>query len=108
MKPDIAVMVGSNRFHRICTIAAVPDRQGPALGCNLLQRGTGVRSSNHVFEGDEAMSSSMHGHLVNQDFAFPNELKIDHSIICSIVTVRSDADLYRPLRAAAAVAAPVL
>jgi protocatechuate 4,5-dioxygenase beta chain len=48
-----------------------------------------------VLEGDEEMSRFMHQHLMDQnfDFAFSNELKIDHSIICPIITVRPQNDL---------------
>ena len=48
-----------------------------------------------MLEGDEAFSGYMHQGLMDQNFdmAFSNELKIDHSIICPIITVRPQNDL---------------
>jgi protocatechuate 4,5-dioxygenase beta chain len=49
----------------------------------------------YVLEGHEELSRFMHRGLLDRgfDFAFSNELKLDHSIICPIITTRPQADL---------------
>ena len=48
-----------------------------------------------MLEGDEDLSNFMHQGLMDRDFdfSFSHELKIDHSIICPIITTRPQADL---------------
>jgi protocatechuate 4,5-dioxygenase beta chain len=49
----------------------------------------------YVLEGDEGCSRYMHEALMAEgfDLSVSHELKLDHSIICPIITLRPDADL---------------
>lgn len=49
----------------------------------------------YLLDGDVEFSNYMHQGLMDEgfDFSFSHELKIDHSIICPIITVRPNADL---------------
>ncbi len=49
----------------------------------------------YLLQGDETMSRFMHQSLMDQNFdlAFSNELKVDHSIVCPIITLRPQNDL---------------
>lgn len=96
-KPDILVMVGSDHFHQIfldnCPQFLIGKAERYDATFYNEEREFGIPK--YVLDGDKAMSDYMHQHLMDQDFdfAFSNELKIDHSIICPIITVRPDADL---------------
>lgn len=50
---------------------------------------------NTFCRGDLSLSNFLHQGLLDEgfDFSFSHELKIDHSIICPIITVRPEADL---------------
>ncbi|WP_417670364.1 extradiol ring-cleavage dioxygenase [Roseibium sp.] len=96
-KPDILVMVGSDHFHQIfldnCPQFLIGKAERYDATFYNEEREFGIPK--YVLEGDEDMSRFMHQSLMNQnfDFAFSNELKIDHSIICPIITVRPENDL---------------
>jgi protocatechuate 4,5-dioxygenase beta chain len=96
-KPDILVMIGSDHFHQIfldnCPqfLIGKADRYDATFYNE--EREFGIPK--FVLEGNMEMSKFMHRNLMDQgfDFAFSNELKIDHSIICPIITVRPENDL---------------
>ncbi len=96
-KPDILVMVGSDHFHQIFLDNYPQFLIGKAERYDATfyneEREFGIPK--YLLEGDENMSRFMHQNLMDQDFdlAFSNELKIDHSIICPIITVRPQNDL---------------
>ena len=96
-KPDILVMIGSDHFHQIfldnCPQFLIG--KAPRYDATFYNEEREFGIPKYVLDGDEDMSGFMHQHLMDQDFdfAFSNELKIDHSIICPIITVRPDADL---------------
>lgn len=96
-RPDILVMVGSDHFHQIfldnCPQFLIG--KAPRYDATFYNEEREFGIPKYVLEGDEDMSRFMHQHLMDQnfDFAFSNELKIDHSIICPIITVRPDNDL---------------
>lgn len=96
-KPDILVMVGSDHFHQIFLDNCPQFLIGKAERYDATfwneEREFGIPK--YVLEGDIGMSRFMHQDLMDQgfDLAFSNELKIDHSIICPIITVRPDNDL---------------
>ena len=96
--------------------AAVPGRQGAVLRRQLVQRGARVRPA----ADDPARArrscpptSCATASTLDFDLAFSNELRIDHSITCPIITLRpagrpaDRADLHQHLRAAAAAAEAV-
>lgn len=96
-KPDILVMIGSDHFHQIFLDNCPQFLIGKAERYDATfwneEREFGIPK--YVLEGDLEMSRFMHRDLMDQgfDLAFSNELKIDHSIICPIITVRPDNDL---------------
>jgi protocatechuate 4,5-dioxygenase beta chain len=96
-KPDILVMIGSDHFHQIfldnCPQFLIG--KAPRYDATFYNEEREFGIPKYVLEGNEEMSRFMHQHLMDQnfDFAFSNELKIDHSIICPIITVRPQNDL---------------
>ena len=96
-KPDILVMIGSDHFHQIfldnCPQFLIGKAEAYDATFYNEEREFGIPK--YLLQGDPQMSSFMHQHLMDQnfDFAFSNELKIDHSIICPIITVRPENDL---------------
>ena len=75
--------------------AAVPGRQGAVLRCELVQRGARVRPAADDAAGEEQLAAHILRNGLDADFdlAFSNELRIDHSITCPIITLRPEADL---------------
>ncbi|ASN19988.1 extradiol ring-cleavage dioxygenase [Arthrobacter sp. YN] len=96
-EPDILVMVGADHFHQFFldnypTFMIGKQEKYDATFYNE-EREFGIPK--YVLDGDVAFSNFMHQGLMDRgfDFSFSHELKIDHSIICPIITVRPDADL---------------
>ncbi|MCP1415577.1 hypothetical protein [Paenarthrobacter sp. A20] len=96
-EPDILVMVGADHFHQFFldnypTFLIGKQEKYDATFYNE-EREFGI--PRYVLDGDVAFSDFMHRGLMERgfDFSFSHELKIDHSIICPIITVRPDADL---------------
>jgi protocatechuate 4,5-dioxygenase beta chain len=96
-EPDILVMVGADHFHQFFldnypTFMIGKQERYDATFYNE-EREFGIPK--YVLDGDVAFSNFMHQGLMDRgfDFSFSHELKIDHSIICPIITVRPDADL---------------
>lgn len=95
--PDILVMVGSDHFHQLF-LDNYPQfliGRAPRYDATFYNEEREFGLPTYVLEGDEDMSRFLHHHLMEQDFdmAFSNELKIDHSIICPIITLRPQNDL---------------
>lgn len=96
-EPDILVMVGADHFHQFFldnypTFLIGKQETYDATFSNE-QREFGIPK--YVLDGDVELSDFLHQGLLDAgfDFSFSHELKIDHSIICPIITVRPDADL---------------
>ncbi len=96
-KPDLLVMVGSDHFHQFFldnypTFLIGKQERYDATFYNE-EREFGIPK--YVLDGDVALSGYMHQGLLDRsfDFSFSHELKLDHSIICPIITVRPEADL---------------
>ena len=97
-RPDVLVMVGSDHFHQFW-LDNMPQflvGKAPFFDAQLLQRGARVRAA----ADDPAparrtwpRTSCATGWTSNFDLAFSNELRIDHSITCPIITLRPQADL---------------
>ncbi|MGV6876423.1 DODA-type extradiol aromatic ring-opening family dioxygenase [Pseudochelatococcus sp. B33] len=96
-EPDILVMVGSDHFHQIFLDNCPQFLIGKAPRYDAIfyneEREFGI--PRYMLDGDEDMARFMHQSLMDQnfDFAFSNELKLDHSIICPIIAVRPQNDL---------------
>ncbi|HZZ95535.1 MAG TPA: hypothetical protein VFE19_00865 [Jatrophihabitantaceae bacterium] len=75
--------------------AAVPDRQGALLRRELLQRGAQFGLPRLQLKGHEELSAYLLREGIDREFdlAFSNELRVDHSITCPIITVRPQNDL---------------
>ena len=97
-EPDVLVMVGSDHFHQLW-LDNMPQflvGKAPVLRRQLVQRGARVRpAADDRSTGDEELSSHILRGGLDADFdlAFSNELRIDHSITCPIITLRPQADL---------------
>jgi protocatechuate 4,5-dioxygenase beta chain len=96
-EPDILVMVGADHFHQFFldnypTFMIGKQETYDATFYNE-EREFGIPT--YVLNGDVAFSDFMHRGLMDRgfDFSFSHELKLDHSIVCPIITVRPDADL---------------
>lgn len=96
-KPDVLVMVGSDHFHQLF-LDNYPQfliGKAPAYDATFYNEEREFGLPKYQLQGDEAMSRFMHQSFLDMDFdvAFSNELKIDHSIVCPIITLRPDNDL---------------
>ena len=95
--PDILVMVGSDHFHQLFldNYPTFLIGRAPRYDATFYNEEREFGIPKYVLEGHEDLSGFMHRGLIdrNFDFAFSNELKIDHSIICPIITTRPQADL---------------
>jgi protocatechuate 4,5-dioxygenase, beta chain len=96
-EPDIMVMIGSDHFHQIF-LDNYPQfliGKAPAYDATFYNEEREFGLPRYRLRGDEEMSRFLHQSLLHQnfDFAFSNELKIDHSIVCPIITLRPQNDL---------------
>ncbi len=96
-EPDILVMIGSDHFHQIfldnCPQFLIG--KAPQYDATFYNEEREFGLPRYLLQGDEDMSRFMHQSLMDQDFdlAFSNELKVDHSIVCPIITLRPQNDL---------------
>jgi protocatechuate 4,5-dioxygenase beta chain len=95
--PDILVMVGSDHFHQFFydNYPTFLIGKAPRYDATFYNEEREFSIPKYVLEGDEELSEFMLRGLMDRDFDFSvsHELKIDHSIICPIITTRPDADL---------------
>ncbi|GAA3390665.1 DODA-type extradiol aromatic ring-opening family dioxygenase [Cryptosporangium minutisporangium] len=96
-RPDVLVMVGSDHFHQLW-LDNMPQflvGKAPVYDANWYNEEREFGLPRMRLAGDEAFSA----HILRQgldagfDLAFSNELRIDHSITCPIITLRPEADL---------------
>lgn len=96
-RPDVLVMVGADHFHQffLDNYPTFLIGKAPRYDATFWNEEREFGLPKYVLEGHEALSGYLHQGLMdrNFDFSFSNELKIDHSIICPIITVRPQADL---------------
>lgn len=95
--PDVLVMVGSDHFHQLW-LDNMPQflvGKAPFYDANWYNEQREFGLPRFLFKGQEDLS----GHILRRgldagfDLAFSNELRIDHSITCPIITLRPEADL---------------
>jgi protocatechuate 4,5-dioxygenase, beta chain len=96
-RPDVLVMVGSDHFHQIW-LDNMPQflvGKAPVYDANYYNEEREFGLPRMVLPGDEELSSHLlRGGLdAGFDLAFSNELRVDHSITCPIITLRPQADL---------------
>ncbi len=95
--PDILVMVGSDHFHQFFydNYPTFLIGKAPRYDATFYNEEREFSIPKYVLDGHEELSEFMLRGLIDRDFDFSvsHELKIDHSIICPIITTRPDADL---------------
>ncbi|SES46792.1 extradiol ring-cleavage dioxygenase [Rhizobium sp. NFR03] len=95
--PDILVMIGSDHFHQffLDNYPTFMIGKAPRYDATFYNEEREFGIPKYVLEGHEELSNFLHQGLMDRgfDFAFSHELKLDHSIICPIITTRPDADL---------------
>src|ERR1700755_2598281 len=96
-RPDVLVMVGSDHFHQLW-LDNMPQflvGKAPVYDANWYNEEREFGLPRMRLAGDEAFSQ----HILRQgldagfDLAFSNELRIDHSVTCPIITLRPQAAL---------------
>lgn len=96
-QPDLLVMVGSDHFHQFFADNYPTFLIGkqPRYDATFYNEEREFSIPKFVLEGDEDLSGYMFQGLLDRgfDFSISHELKIDHSIICPIITTRPQADL---------------
>jgi protocatechuate 4,5-dioxygenase beta chain len=96
-KPDILVMVGADHFHQFFhdNYPTFLIGKQPKYDATFYNEEREFSIPRYVLDGHEELSGFMLQGLLDRgfDFSVSHELKIDHSIICPIITTRPDADL---------------
>ncbi len=96
-RPDVLVMVGSDHFHQLW-LDNMPQfliGKAPCYDANWYNEEREFGLPRMFLQGHEELS----GYLLREgmdagfDLAFSNELRIDHSITCPLITLRPEADL---------------
>ena len=116
-RPDVLVMVGSDHFHQLW-LDNMPQflvGKAPFFDANFYNEEREFGLPRMTLRGQEDLAAHIlrNGLDLNFDLAFSNELRIDHSITCPIITLRprgrpaDRADLHQHLRPADAAAASV-
>jgi protocatechuate 4,5-dioxygenase, beta chain len=96
-RPDVLVMVGSDHFHQLW-LDNMPQfliGKAPFYDANYYNEEREFGLPRMGLRGHEALSTFLlrQGLDAGFDFAFSNELRIDHSVTCPIITLRPEADL---------------
>ena len=96
-RPDVLVMVGSDHFHQLW-LDNMPQfliGKAPFYDANWYNEEREFGLPRMTMRGDEAFSAYLlrEGLDAGFDLAFSNELRIDHSITCPIITLRPQNDL---------------
>jgi protocatechuate 4,5-dioxygenase beta chain len=96
-QPEILVMVGADHFHQFFSDNYPTFLIGkqPRYDATFYNEEREFGIPKYLLEGHEDLSGFMLQGLLDRgfDFSVSHELKIDHSIICPIITTRPDADL---------------
>ncbi|MGC0370218.1 hypothetical protein [Microbacterium sp. SLBN-111] len=96
-EPDILVMVGADHFHQFFADNYPTFLIGkqPRYDATFYNEEREFGIPRYVLDGHEDLSGFMFQGLLDRgfDFSISHELKIDHSIICPIITTRPQADL---------------
>jgi protocatechuate 4,5-dioxygenase, beta chain len=95
--PDVLVMVGSDHFHQLW-LDNMPQflvGKAPVYDANYYNEEREFGLPRMTLQGHEELSAHLlRGGLdAGFDLAFSNELRLDHSITCPIITTRPQADL---------------
>ncbi|GAA1264680.1 hypothetical protein GCM10009677_15630 [Sphaerisporangium rubeum] len=96
-RPDVLVMVGSDHFHQLW-LDNMPQfliGKAPFYDAGYYNEEREFGLPRMLLRGQEDLSAHMLRGGIDGgfDLAFSNELRIDHSITCPIITLRPEADL---------------
>src|SRR4029078_8778541 len=96
-RPDVLVMVGSDHFHQLW-LDNMPQflvGKAPYFDAHWYNEEREFGLPRMTLKGDEELATHILRNGLDADFdlAFSNELRIDHSITCPIITLRPHADL---------------
>jgi protocatechuate 4,5-dioxygenase beta chain len=96
-EPDVLVMVGSDHFHQLW-LDNMPQflvGKAPFFDANWHNEEREFGLPRMTLRGQEDLAAHILRDGLDRDFdlAFSNELRIDHSITCPIITLRPEADL---------------
>src|SRR5438046_6235048 len=96
-EPDVLVMVGSDHFHQLW-LDNMPQflvGKAPFFDANWYNEEREFGLPRMRLAGDEDLAAYFlrEGLDAGFDLAFSNELRIDHSVTCPIITLRPQADL---------------
>ncbi|GHJ35704.1 extradiol ring-cleavage dioxygenase [Streptomyces sp. TS71-3] len=96
-RPDLLVMVGSDHFHQLW-LDNMPQflvGKAPFYDANFHNEEREFGLPRMLLKGHEELSSFMLREGLDKgfDLAFSNELRVDHSITCPIITLRPENDL---------------
>ncbi len=96
-RPDVLVMVGSDHFHQLW-LDNMPQflvGKAPFFDANFHNEEREFGLPRMRLRGQEDLAAHLLRDGLDRDFdlAFSNELRIDHSITCPIITLRPEADL---------------
>ncbi|MBO0811175.1 MAG: hypothetical protein J2P23_03925 [Microlunatus sp.] len=96
-RPDILVMVGSDHFHQFFydNYPAFLIGKQPVYDATFHNEEREFGLPRYVLQGHEELSGYLLQGLLDKDFDFSisHELKLDHSVVCPIITTRPEADL---------------
>jgi protocatechuate 4,5-dioxygenase, beta chain len=95
--PDILVMIGSDHFHQFFhdNYPTFLIGKQPVYDATYYNEEREFGIPKYTLQGHEELSGFMLQGLLDRgfDFSVSHELKLDHSIICPIITTRPEADL---------------
>lgn len=95
--PDILVMIGSDHFHQFFhdNYPTFLIGKQPVYDATYYNEEREFGIPKYTLQGHEELSGFMLQGLLDRgfDFSVSHELKLDHSIICPIITTRPDGDL---------------
>lgn len=96
-RPDVLVMVGSDHFHQLW-LDNMPQflvGKAPFYDANWYNEEREFGLPRMRLKGQEDLSAHILRAGLDEgfDLAFSNELRIDHSVTCPIITLRPEADL---------------
>ena len=95
--PDVLVMVGSDHFHQLWLDNYPQFLVGKAhyYDANYYNEEREFGLPRMLLQGDEELSAYLLRQGLDEgfDLTFSNELRVDHSITCPLITLRPEADL---------------
>jgi protocatechuate 4,5-dioxygenase beta chain len=96
-EPDLLVMVGADHFHQffLDNYPTFLIGKAPRYDATFYNEEREFSIPKYVLDGHEQLSGFMLQGLIDRgfDMSVSHELKLDHSIICPIITTRPQADL---------------